>query len=129
MRNKNEVPLFGTGIYYFLPGFSVLIFLDYMSSSILLLANFIKDIPAPKRARPLRVMRLMPAERFDTSNGCESICDKHRLGTSGYLQGSACHVLDDESTRSILVATARQTMSTAMLQKLKLARRTHGTES
>ena len=52
---------------------------------------------------------------------------QHR--TSGYLVGTPCHVLDDGSTRAQLLATSRQTMSTAMLQKLKLARRTHGTTS
>jgi hypothetical protein len=44
-----------------------------------------------------------------------------------YLVGTPCHVLDDGCTRSILVATDRQTMSTAMLQKLTLTRRTQGT--
>ena len=60
-------------------------------------------------------------KHFATSDGF----DKHR--TSGYLLGTPCHVLDDGSTRAILVATDRQTMSTAMLQKLKLSQRTHGT--
>ena len=83
-----------------------------------------EDIPAPKRARrAVGIVCDACGKHFDTqaSDGF----DKHRK--SGYLLGTPCHVLDDGSTRSILVATARQTMSTAMLQKLKLARRTHGT--
>ena len=51
--------------------------------------------------------------------------DKHR--TSGYLRGTACHVLDDGSTRTQLVATSRPTMSTATLHKLKISGRSHGT--
>ena len=51
--------------------------------------------------------------------------DKHR--TSGYLRGTACHVLDDGSTRTQLVATSRPTMSTATLHKLKRSGRSHGT--
>jgi Zinc-finger double-stranded RNA-binding len=60
-------------------------------------------------------------KQFATSNAF----DKHR--TSGWLRGTACDVMDDGSTRSRLVATDRPTMSTAMLQKLKGARRSHGT--
>ena len=51
--------------------------------------------------------------------------DRHR--TSGYLIGTPCYVVDDGSTRTHLVSTERVTMSTAMLQKLKVARRQHGT--
>ena len=50
--------------------------------------------------------------------------DQHRR--SGYLIGTGCHVLDDGSTRSLLVATARPNMSTAMLQKLKMKPKHHG---
>jgi len=50
--------------------------------------------------------------------------DQHRR--SGYLVGTGCHVLDDGSTRSLLVATARPNMSTAMLQKLKMKPKHHG---
>ena len=49
--------------------------------------------------------------------------DQHRR--SGYLIGTGCHVLDDGSTRSLLVATARPNMSTAMLQKLKMKPKHH----
>ena len=45
--------------------------------------------------------------------------DQHRR--SGYLRCTACHVGDDGTNRSQLVATLRATMSTAMLQKLKLS--------
>jgi hypothetical protein len=62
-------------------------------------------------------------KHFETSDGF------HNHRTSGYLVGTPCHVLDDGSTRAQLVATSRQSMSTAMLQKLKLAWRTHGTVS
>ncbi len=49
--------------------------------------------------------------------------DQHRR--SGYLISTGCHVLDDGSTRSLLVATAAN-MSTAMLQKLKMKPKHHG---
>ena len=52
--------------------------------------------------------------------------DKHR--TSGYLRGTPCYTPDDGSTRIQLVATDRSTMSTAMLQSVRRARRTHGTD-
>ncbi len=58
---------------------------------------------------------------FATSDGL----DKHQ--TSGYLIGTPCHVLDDGSTCTHLVSTAQVTMSTAILQKMKVARRKHGT--
>jgi hypothetical protein len=50
--------------------------------------------------------------------------DQHRR--SGYPI-AGCHVLDDGSTRSLLVATLRANMSTAMLQKLKA--KPHGTQA
>ena len=82
------------------------------------------DDPAPKRVRrAIGTVCEACGKHFATSDGF----DKHR--TSGYLVGTPCHVLDDGSTRAQLVATSRQTMSTAMLQTLKLARRTHGTTS
>ena len=43
------------------------------------------------------------------------------------LRGTACDVMDDGSTRSRLVATDRPIISTALLQKLKGARRSRGT--
>ena len=58
-------------------------------------------------------------EIFATSDGPE----KHR--TIRYLIGTPCHVLDDGFTRAHLVSTARVTMSTAMLKKLKASRRKH----
>eukprot|EP00291_Cryptomonas_curvata_P026113 CAMPEP_0172167968 /NCGR_PEP_ID=MMETSP1050-20130122/9868_1 /TAXON_ID=233186 /ORGANISM="Cryptomonas curvata, Strain CCAP979/52" /LENGTH=114 /DNA_ID=CAMNT_0012838821 /DNA_START=368 /DNA_END=709 /DNA_ORIENTATION=+ len=81
-----------------------------------------EDIPAPKGAcRAVGTVCEACGKHFDISDGF----DKHR--TSGYLLGTPCHVLDDGSTRAILVATERQTMSTALLQKLKLSRQTYGT--
>ncbi len=55
--------------------------------------------------------------------------DKSRRPTKGYegSWGTPCHVLDDGSTRTHLVSSERATMSTAMLQTLKVARRKHGT--
>ena len=52
--------------------------------------------------------------------------DKHQ--TSGYLCGTPCYTPDDGSTRIQKVATDRSTMSTAMLQSVRRARRTHGTD-
>ena len=104
------------------PGFFILIFLDLISCSFLVLAYFMQNFPAPKRARrAVGIVCEACRKHFATSDGF----DKHR--TSGYLLGTPCHGLDDGSTRAILVATERQTMLTAMLQKLKLSRRTHGT--
>ncbi len=104
------------------PGFFILIFLDLISCSFLVLAYFMQNFPAPKKARcAVGIVCEACRKHFTTSDGF----DKHR--TSGYLLGTPCHVLDDGSTRAILVATERQTMLTAMLQKLKLSRRTHGT--
>jgi hypothetical protein len=109
-------------ISHMLLRFFFLIFLALLSCSILVLANFMQDIPAPKRARrAVATVYEACGKRFAISDGF----DKH--GTSGYLLGTPCHVLDDGFTRSILVATERQTMSTAMMQQLKLSRRTHGT--
>ena len=71
------------------------------------------DDPAPKRVRrAIGTVCEACGKHFDTSDGF----DKHR--TSGYLVGTPCHVLDDGSTSAQLLATSRQTMSTAMLQKL-----------
>ncbi len=87
------------------------------------------DYHAPRRVlQAISTVCEACRKHFDTSDGF----DKHQ--TSGYLVGTPCHVLDDGSTRAQLVATLRQTnlsetMSTAMLQKLKLARRTRGTVS
>ncbi len=91
------------------------------SCSISVLLYFMADVPAAKRAR--------------RANG--TVCDacgetiafsyafyKHR--TSSYLIGPPCYVIDDGSTRTNLASTERVTMSTAMLQKRKVARRKHG---
>jgi hypothetical protein len=77
------------------------------------------DDPAPKRVRrTIGTVCEACGKHFATSDGF----DKRR--TSGYLVGTPCHGLDDGSTRAQvpaqLVATSRQTMSTAVLQKLKL---------
>ena len=107
--------------------YRILIFLDLVCCLLLVIAEFMVDVPAHKRARrALGTVCEACGKHFDTSDGF----DKHR--TSGYRIGTACHVLDDGSTRAQLVATSRQSMSTAMaamLQKLKLARRTHGAHS
>jgi hypothetical protein len=93
-----------------------------VSCSLPVNATIMADVPAPKRVRrAIGTVCEACGKHFETSDGF----DKHR--TSGYLVGTPCHVLDDGSTRAQLVATSRQSMSTAMLQKLKLARRTHGT--
>ena len=95
--------------------------LSLRPSFILVLAYFMQNFPAPKRARrAVATVCEACGKHFATSDGF----DKYR--TSGYLLGTPCHVLDDGSTRAILVATDRQTMSTAMLQKLKLSRQTQG---
>ena len=76
--------------------------------------------PAPKRPRSRRTIGIV----CDACGKQLAICyayNKHQ--TSGYLIGTPCRVLDDGSTRTILAATERRTISTAMLQKLKLARR------
>ena len=73
------------------------------------------DDPAPKRVRrTIGTVCEACGKHCATSDGF----DKRR--TSGYLVGTPCHGLDDGSTRAQLVATSRQTMSTAVLQKLKL---------
>ena len=80
------------------------------------------DVSAPKRVRrALGTVCDACGKTFATSDGF----DKHR--TNGYLIGTPCHVLDDGSTRIHLVSSERATMSTAMLQKLKVDRRKHGT--
>jgi hypothetical protein len=81
-----------------------------------------KDIPAPKIVlRALGIVCDACGKQFASSDGF----DKHR--TRGYLIGNPCHVLDDGSTRTHMVSSERATMSTAMLQKLKVDRRKHGT--
>ncbi len=106
------------------PGFDLLVFLELVFCSLLVLATIMAEDPAPKREwRAIGTVCEACGKHFHTSDGF----DKHR--TSGYLVGTPCHVFDDGSTRAQLVATSRQIMSTAMLQKLKLARRTHGTIS
>jgi len=81
-----------------------------------------RNIPAPKTVMcALGIVCDVCGKQFATSDGF----DKHR--TSGYLIGTPCHVLDDGSTRTHLVSSERATMSTAMLQKLKVDRRKHGT--
>ena len=87
---------------------------------ILVLVYFMADVPAAKRVRrAIGTVCDACGKIFATSYGF----DRHR--TSGYLIGTPCHVLDDGSTRSHLVSTARATMSTAMLKKLKASRRKH----
>ena len=97
----------------------------FISFSFLVVLCFMKDIPAPKRVLcALGIVCDARGKQFATSYGF----DQHR--TSGYLIGTPCHVLDDGSTRTHLVSSERQwraTMSTAMLQKLKVDRRKHGT--
>jgi hypothetical protein len=106
------------------PGFYLSVFLELVCCSLLVFSTIMANNPAPKRARrAIDTVCEACGKHFDTSDGF----DKHR--TSGYLVGTPCHVLDDGSTCAQLVATSRQTMSTAMLQKLKLARRTDGTAS
>jgi hypothetical protein len=83
-----------------------------------------EDVPAPKRAqRAIGAVCEACGKHFDTSDGF----DKHQM--SGYLVDTPSHVLDDGSTLAQMVATSLHSMSTAMLQKLKLARRKHGTDS
>ena len=104
-------------------GFHLSVFLEVVRCTLLVIATIMADDPAPKRVRrAIGTVCEACGKHFDTSDGF----DKHR--TSGYLVGTPCHVLNDGSTRAQLVATSRQTMSTAILQKLKLARRTHGTD-
>jgi hypothetical protein len=87
-----------------LPGFCLLDFLDLVCCSLLVIANFMEEVPAPKRFR--RAIGTVPVceacgKHFDTSDGV----DKHR--TSGYLVVTQCRVLDDGSTRAQLVATSQ----------------------
>ncbi len=60
------------------------------------------------------------SERGGKNATSYDVLDKHRR--SGYLIGTECHILNDDSMRSLLVATsvARANMSTSMLQKLKM---------
>jgi hypothetical protein len=79
------------------------------------------DVPAAKRVRrAIGTVCDACGKNFASSYAF----DKHR--TCPYLIGTPCFVLDDGSTRTNLVSTERVTMSTAMLQKLKVARRKHG---
>jgi hypothetical protein len=104
------------------PAFYFSVILELVRCSLLVIATIMADDPAPKRVRrAIGTVCEACGKHYDTSDGF----DKHR--TRGYLVGTLCHVLDDGSTRAKLVATSLQTMSTAILQKLKLARRTHGT--
>ena len=83
-----------------------------------------EDDPVSKRARrAIGTVCDACGKQFSTALGY----DQHRR--SGYLRGTACHVGHNGTNRSQLVATSRATMSTAMLQKLKLSssRRSHGT--
>ena len=80
------------------------------------------DVPSHKRVRrAIGIVCDACGKQFASSDGF----DKHR--TRGYLIGNPCHVLDDGSTSTHLVSSERATMSTAMLQKLKVDRRKHGT--
>jgi hypothetical protein len=102
--------------------FKLLISCFLISFSFLVLMYFMADVPVAKRARcALGTVCDACGKTFATSDGF----DKYR--TSGYLIGTPCHVLDDESTRMRLESTARVTISTAMLQTLKVARRKHVT--
>jgi hypothetical protein len=104
-------------------GFHLSVFLEVVRCSLLVIATIMADYPSPKRVRrAIGAVCEACGKHFDTSDGF----DKHRTG--GCLVGTPCHVLDDGSTRAQLVATLRQTRLTAILQKLKLARRTHGTD-
>jgi hypothetical protein len=125
--NKNELPPLGTGSFRFVVCGLISIywlFLNWSVVSLLVVSTIMADNPAPKRARrAIGTVCEACGKHFATSDDF----DQHR--TSGYLVGTPCHILDDGSTRAQLVATSRQTMSTAMLQKLKFARRTNGTAS
>jgi hypothetical protein len=91
---------------------------------ILVFENFIEDIP-----NTLCETSLLLKEHGDACGKqfpASYAFDKHR--TSGYLRGTPCFTPDDGSTRIQMVATDRSTMSTAMLQSVRLARTTHGTD-
>ena len=94
----------------------------FISFSFLVALCFMKEIPAPKRVLcALGIVCDACGKQFATSDGF----DKH--WTSRYLIGTPCHVLDDGSTSTHLVSSERATMSTAMLQKMKVDRRKHCT--
>jgi hypothetical protein len=98
-----------------------LISLFLFSCSISVSLYFMADVPAAKRVRrAIGTVCDACGKQFASSYAF----DKHR--TCVYLKGTPCYVIDDGSTRTNLVATERVTMSTAMLQKLKVARRKHG---
>jgi hypothetical protein len=126
-KNENESsrerrsPFFHMRIVFFLLIFSFLI-----SCTLIHLLHIMSHVPHPdpvtkSARRSIGTVCDACGKQFATSYAF----DRHR--TSGYLIGTPCHVLDDGSTRVHLVATDRVSMSTAMLQKLKVARRKHGT--
>jgi hypothetical protein len=95
-------------------------FLIYCSFSVLVYS--MADVPVAKRVwRAIGTVCDACGKKFETSNAF----DKHR--TSGYLLDTPCYVVDDGSTSTHLVSTERVMMSTAMLQKLNVSRRKHGT--
>ncbi len=99
-----------------------LIFCCFISFSILVVLCFMKTIAAPKRVLcALGIVCDACGKQFATSDGF----DQHR--TSGYLIGTPCHVVDDGFTHTHLVSSERATMTTAVLQKLKMDKRKHGT--
>ncbi len=74
------------------------------------------DVPVAKRVRrAIGTVCDACGKKFATSYAF----DRHQ--TSGYLICTPCYVIDDGSTRIHLVSTERVTMSTGMLQKLKVA--------
>ena len=90
---------------------------------LLLRVSCMTDIRPHKRARrAVGVVCEACGKEFASSYAF----DKHR--TCVYLRGTPCFTADDGSTRIQLVATDRSTMSTAMLQSVRLARTTHGTD-
>ena len=93
---------------------------------ILLRVSYMTDMWPHKRARrTVGVVCEACGKEFDSSYAF----DMHR--TRSYLRAvraTPCFTPDDGSTRIQKVATDRSTMSTAMLQSLRLARRTHCTD-
>ena len=94
---------------------------------IALLTAYMNCIYAMEAAAPVRA-------RHSVGFVCEACCkkiassagfDRHR--TCGYLRGTACYVGDDGSTKFQLVATKRNNMSTASLEKRKMLGRKRGT--
>ena len=98
------------------------IFCLLINSSFFVRVSSMADIPAPKRAR--RAISIV-CKAFGKGFATSHAFDKH--WTSEYLRRTPCYTADDGSTRIQKVATDRLTMSTAMLQTLKLDRRTHCT--